>query len=562
MDSTNAKSWAPDPHMSLSTPHSTQISLQNSNPQLRPSLTPRTMAFPTDDPPTNGADGVQGWEDVFAALPSGVSTMSSFYDCVPKGDPGGPPNTSSSYVPTEEEFLNYTAIPSYASGPTNDVYGARWPSAADVTCPRRFPDLAQRSPFNSVEDSFPPSVYQIQTPEISNIQTDRSSTFPGYLPFDPSASGTVQVKEEYPSPAADEPSSLSPSDGYGTEFKPSAGFTSANAEVKTPPRNGEDSAAEKEEPYAKLIFRALLHAPNHTMILRDIYTWFRQNTDKGKDPDTKGWQNSIRHNLSMNGAFKKVDQPFGDETKKGFMWRLDEDAVREGVKSTTRFRTKQGNKRNGRSHHPAPQRQASGAKGGQATKRNARLRRSGKLDRMDEVPSLNMTNPAYRYSYPHGLPQVDLPSQPSFAYDAHDLLFTTSTPPLTAPSPYYTPPSQPSPYHEDPGMVASRPQTSAAATDERTPPTPVSSVFGEHKFSPAALDGSAAASPIHEGINEGIHALEFKLKPGEPLFYDSPPSDTNSPVTPQSLDWQMDLASMVPSTFDPPLCHDDFNRWL
>jgi hypothetical protein len=38
------------------------------------------------------------------------------------------------------------------------------------------------------------------------------------------------------------------------------------------------------------------------MILRDIYEWFKNNTDKASASETKGWQNSIRHNLSMNGV--------------------------------------------------------------------------------------------------------------------------------------------------------------------------------------------------------------------------------------------------------------------
>lgn len=56
-----------------------------------------------------------------------------------------------------------------------------------------------------------------------------------------------------------------------------------------------------DEPYAKLIYRALKDAPNHAMVLKDIYQWFERHTDKAKSP-SKGWQNSIRHNLSMNGV--------------------------------------------------------------------------------------------------------------------------------------------------------------------------------------------------------------------------------------------------------------------
>jgi hypothetical protein len=58
------------------------------------------------------------------------------------------------------------------------------------------------------------------------------------------------------------------------------------------------------------------------------------------------------------------------------MWRLTDEAIREGVKSTTRYRSKQPNKRGHRSQQPLPQRQASGAKGGQAARRSAKLRRS------------------------------------------------------------------------------------------------------------------------------------------------------------------------------------------
>lgn len=56
------------------------------------------------------------------------------------------------------------------------------------------------------------------------------------------------------------------------------------------------------EPYAQLIYRALKSAPAHAMVLKEIYEWFENNTDKAKNGSSKGWQNSIRHNLSMNGV--------------------------------------------------------------------------------------------------------------------------------------------------------------------------------------------------------------------------------------------------------------------
>ena len=62
------------------------------------------------------------------------------------------------------------------------------------------------------------------------------------------------------------------------------------------------------EPYAQLIYRALRDAPGYGMVLKDIYEWFEKNTDKAKNPLSKGWQNSIRHNLSMNGVRSQLPQ--------------------------------------------------------------------------------------------------------------------------------------------------------------------------------------------------------------------------------------------------------------
>jgi hypothetical protein len=62
----------------------------------------------------------------------------------------------------------------------------------------------------------------------------------------------------------------------------------------------EDEDAMDDKPYARLIYEALMQAPGHRMMLREIYDWFRLNTNKPQESGTNGWQNSIRHNLSMN----------------------------------------------------------------------------------------------------------------------------------------------------------------------------------------------------------------------------------------------------------------------
>lgn len=67
------------------------------------------------------------------------------------------------------------------------------------------------------------------------------------------------------------------------------------------PSSIEAPGSKMDEPYAQLIYRAFMSRPNKSMTLQEIYQWFRENTDKSKS-EGKGWQNSIRHNLSMNGV--------------------------------------------------------------------------------------------------------------------------------------------------------------------------------------------------------------------------------------------------------------------
>lgn len=54
--------------------------------------------------------------------------------------------------------------------------------------------------------------------------------------------------------------------------------------------------------YAKVLYDCLLEASNHSLSLKEIYSWVATNTTKAKEEGDRGWQNSVRHNLSMNGV--------------------------------------------------------------------------------------------------------------------------------------------------------------------------------------------------------------------------------------------------------------------
>lgn len=68
-----------------------------------------------------------------------------------------------------------------------------------------------------------------------------------------------------------------------------------------------------------------------------------------------------------------------DETKKGYIWVLEESALVDGVKSTTRYRKHNPPRKVGIGESPAPQRQRSGARGGKAARKSSTMKRSSRM---------------------------------------------------------------------------------------------------------------------------------------------------------------------------------------
>lgn len=82
--------------------------------------------------------------------------------------------------------------------------------------------------------------------------------------------------------------------------------------------------------YAQLIGMAILRSPNRRLTLAQIYKWI-SDTYKFYKAEEAGWQNSIRHNLSLHKAFIKVERP-KDDPGKGNYWTIQEGMEMQFIK--------------------------------------------------------------------------------------------------------------------------------------------------------------------------------------------------------------------------------------
>ncbi|KAI4292059.1 hypothetical protein PAPHI01_1333 [Pancytospora philotis] len=83
-----------------------------------------------------------------------------------------------------------------------------------------------------------------------------------------------------------------------------------------------------QDSYAYMIYRALESSKSGRLTLAEIYAWIESTYPFYRTADPV-WKNSIRHNLSLNAAFKKIPRPKCSKGKGGY-WAIDEEAKSVG----------------------------------------------------------------------------------------------------------------------------------------------------------------------------------------------------------------------------------------
>ncbi|XP_023676935.2 forkhead box protein N2 isoform X1 [Paramormyrops kingsleyae] len=104
----------------------------------------------------------------------------------------------------------------------------------------------------------------------------------------------------------------------------SSSSTSPSSSSLLAGRAGEKDSLKSKPPlsFSLLIYMAIEQSPSKSLPVKDIYGWILEHFPYFSSAPT-GWKNSVRHNLSLNKCFRKVERSLGKANGKGSLWCVD-----------------------------------------------------------------------------------------------------------------------------------------------------------------------------------------------------------------------------------------------
>ncbi|KAK7134141.1 hypothetical protein R3I93_017522 [Phoxinus phoxinus] len=212
-------------------------------------------------------------------------------------------------------------------------------------CTFRFPSTNIKITFTALSSdrrerrNAPESPIKAVQPQISPLTINIPDNIAHLMSPLPSPTGTISAANSCPS---------SPRGAGLSSYKISRGLTAELINENSQSENdkeasGGDSPKDDSKPpysYAQLIVQAITMAGDKQLTLNGIYTHITKNYPYYRTAD-KGWQNSIRHNLSLNRYFIKVPRS-QEEPGKGSFWRIDPSSEGKLVEQAFRKRRPRG----------------------------------------------------------------------------------------------------------------------------------------------------------------------------------------------------------------------------